>query len=81
MRIEIDTDKLPEGMTEKQVFDAIEGSLMVYIGSFTGAPDHEEGCKTAALVWRALVKPTPLSDEVIEREPVFLEEWGTYDYY
>jgi len=57
MRIEIDTDKLPEGMTEKQVFDAIEGSLMVYIGSFTGAPDHEEGCKTAALVWKSLVKP------------------------
>lgn len=57
MQVEINTDNLPEGMTERQVYDAIESSLMVYIGEFTGHRSHTEQVATAAQVWKALVKP------------------------
>jgi len=77
MQIELNTDMLPEEMTEAQVYDAVESSLMVYLGEFAGAPGHEERCRAIAHVWKSLIKPAPPAEKSEERTA--LEELNSKD--
>ena len=59
MQIDIDTSKLPPGYTEKQIYEAIKSSLMVYIGDYQGCESHTAGVVTAAFVCMAMIQPVP----------------------